>query len=202
MSPIIQSLANASAYGYRSLSAAVTDTGAYFPLQVVTVGSAGASSVTFSNIPSTYSHLQIRYFARGNYSGGNFNNNMLIRFNSDTGSNYTRHILYVQASTLSVYGVASQTSAYAGACPNTTTGVSNVFGAGIVDILDYANTNKYKTTRTLNGYDTNGTNTERLSFESSVWMSTSAINTINIRSSEGDNFVQYSQFALYGIKGA
>ena len=40
----------------------VTDTGAMFPLGAVTVGSAGASSITFSSIPSTYTHLQVRAF--------------------------------------------------------------------------------------------------------------------------------------------
>ncbi len=92
MSPIIQTLANASALGYRSLSAAAAaDTGAMFPLQVITVGAAGASSVTFTNIPSTYEHLQLRYITRNNV-GAYY---VRLQFNNDTTAanySYLNHI--------------------------------------------------------------------------------------------------------------
>jgi hypothetical protein len=173
----------------------------YESIATVIVGSGGQSSITFNSIPSTYSHLQLRLFLRGDYAGANFNDNILLRFNSDSGSNYTRHILFIQdTSSPSSYGAASTSAAYAGASPNASTGISNTFSGGVTDILDYANTGKYKTVRTLQGYDTNGGGKQRLSFESSVWMNTSAINSISIISDNSDNWVQYSSFALYGIK--
>ena len=178
-------------------------TGSYDALATYTVPSGGVSSITFAGLPTggQYTHLQLRLLLCGNYSGANFNDNILIRFNSDSGSNYTRHLLYVQDnSAASAYGTGSTTSGYVGACPNASTGISNTFSSGVTDILDYASLNKYKTLRTLQGYDTNGGGKQRLSFESSVWLSTSAISSITISSDNADSFVQYSQAALYGVK--
>jgi hypothetical protein len=200
MSPILGARGglSASAYGLFAPSLA---TNSYESIQTYSLASS-QSTVTFSAIPSTYKHLQLRLFLRGDYVGGNFNNNILLRFNSDTGSNYTRHLLYVQDnSTALAFAASSTTSAFAGAAPNASTGISNVFAGGMTDILDYTNTNKYKTIRTLQGYDTNGGGKQRISVESSVWMNTSAITSIAITSSNADNWVQYSSFALYGIKG-
>jgi hypothetical protein len=84
----------------------------------------------------------------------------------------------------------------------TSTGGS--FGVSIVDILDYANTNKYKTVRVLSGVDFNGTLAGYGGYVgplSGNWRNTSAITSIKINAQTG-NFTQYSQFALYGIKGA
>jgi hypothetical protein len=41
-------------------------TTSYESIAVSTVGSGGASSVSFTSIPGTYSHLQIRYLGRDN----------------------------------------------------------------------------------------------------------------------------------------
>jgi predicted patatin/cPLA2 family phospholipase len=76
---------------------------------------------------------------------------------------------------------------------------ANIFGAGVIDILDYANTNKYKTVRALSGHDNNGSG--YVNFESGLWMSTSAITSIKLFTA-GNVYAQYTQFALYGIKGA
>jgi hypothetical protein len=75
---------------------------------------------------------------------------------------------------------------------------SNVFSAQIIDILDYANTNKTKVTRILTGYDLNGSGS--VGVESYLFNTTSAITSIKLY--PNNNFVQYSQIALYGIKGA
>ena len=194
MSPIIQSLANASAYGYRSFAAAVTDTGAYFPLQVVTVGSAGAADVTFTNIPSTYSHLQIRATAR-NASSGYVN--IFAQFNSDTASNYNYH--FIQGDGSSVIAGNDAPSYFIAFRVAQGGSGANVFGTGVCDILDYANTNKYKTVRSLTGFDNNGNGD--IFFFSGLWRSTSAITSIKLYAQSG-NLAQYSQIALYGIKGA
>ena len=175
------------------------DFGAFESITTTTLSTATAS-VTFSSIPATYKHLQIRMINRvvGN-SSSNTNSNVLMRFNSDTASNYTRHLLYDQAG-IGAAGAANTTSIFASAAPNSTN-TSGIFGAEIVDILDYANTNKFKTTRTLGGYDNNGVAGNRLTFESGVWRDTSAITTILIYPDNSETWAQYSSFALYGIKG-
>ena len=61
-------------------------------IATVNVGSGGASTVSFSSIPSTYKHLQVRLIARGDYPGNN--DNIVMYFNSDSATtNYTDHRL-------------------------------------------------------------------------------------------------------------
>jgi hypothetical protein len=74
----------------------------------------------------------------------------------------------------------------------------NIYNGVVVDLLEYNNTNIYKTLRGLGGDDANGSG--YISLNSGNWRSTSAINGIKIYPDTG-NFKQYSSFALYGIKG-
>jgi hypothetical protein len=66
-------------------------------------------------------------------------------------------------------------------------------------VLDYKNTNKFKTTRSLAGGDTNGGSYQEANFMSGLWRNTAAITQIDVSSSAG-NLAQYSHFALYGVK--
>jgi hypothetical protein len=158
------------------------DTGAMYPLQVVPVGAAGASSVTFTNIPSTYAHLQIRIFYKNTGS-------VFMKLNNI--SSTKGHYLYGEGSSAAA-GV-STTNFIANA-------TSSQFGGAIVDILDYANTNKLVTVKTLAGYDANGSG--ELSLNSQLYnLSNTAINSIIFTPTSG-SFSQYSQFALYGVKSA
>ncbi len=169
-------------------------TNSYESIATVTVGSGGAANVEFTSIPSTYTHLQIRAIFRN----GNATDTTYMRLNSDTGSNYAWHTLRGNGSSTTAAGSSSQTNmeipfaTYSGT-------TASVFTGLVTDILDYANTNKYKTIRNLGGADLNGSG--RIDFVSGLWQSTSAITTIRFYPSAG-NFVEYSQFALYGIKGA
>lgn len=169
-------------------------TNSYESIATVTVGSGGQSTITFSSIPSTYKHLQIRSFAKWNSSSADFRAG-LMRFNGDSGANYAAHLLAADGSSASAAGVSSYTSAY---WTGHYYGANGAYTADIIDILDYASTSKYKTSRSLAGYDANGAG--RIDYSSGLWMSTSAINSISIIIS-ADTFAQYSHFALYGIKG-
>lgn len=172
-------------------------TNSYESISTVTVGAGGSSSISFTSIPSTYKHLQIRGIGRDSAAVNDYTV-ILMQFNSDTGSNYARHNLYGNGSAAGSGGSTSTTSIRAGVMPlNSTT--ASCFGANVFDILDYTNTNKYKTIRGLSGTDTN-TTTDYVQLTSGVWMSTSAVTSITLTSGSA-NFMQYSQFALYGIKG-
>jgi hypothetical protein len=171
-------------------------TNSYESIATVNVSTA-VSSITFSSIPATYTHLQIRCIARSSYTNSGYGS---IQFNSDTGSNYNAHYIYGNGSTVESSAMGNYTRMDFLALSQS---ASNTFGAGVIDILDYANTNKYKTVRSLVGGDDNGGSGGRIALNSGLWMSTSAITSINISSGGGaENFQQYSQFALYGIKGA
>jgi hypothetical protein len=79
---------------------------------------------------------------------------------------------------------------------------SDVFAPNVIDILDYANTNKYKTIRALTGMDTNSS-VGVIIPRSCLWTNTSAITSIELKSVGGSyDFVEHSHFALYGIKAA
>jgi hypothetical protein len=160
----------------------------YESIQTVTVGSGGATDITFSSIPATFTHLQIRFLARSSGSP-----DTKVQYNSDTTtSNYRTHLLYGDGSSATASTLAN--TAYVGYIAT----ASNTFGAGVIDVLNYTNTNKYKTAKSLAGYDANGSG--YIILYSHFWMSTSAISSIKIYPDSG-NFTQYSQFALYGIKG-
>jgi hypothetical protein len=174
----------------------VTNLGDYESIATVTVGSGGQATITFSSIPSTYKHLQLRYTARTDRAATQ--DFLLTRFNSDTGSNYSYHQLYGDGSAAGSSAGTTQTSMQSGVTAGATA-TASIFGAGFIDILDYADTNKYKTLRTLDGLDRNGAG--QVEVYSGNWRSTSAVSTITITSFGSANFVQYSQFALYGIKG-
>jgi hypothetical protein len=170
----------------------------YESIATATVGSGGQSTVTFSSIPSTYTHLQIRSIGRTNRDS--VFDDLRLKINTDTGNSFYRHFLYGTGGAGALGG--NQTGVLVGAWGGGMTGANaqaNVFAAAIVDILDYANTNKNKTIRGFDGFDNNGDGIVALS--SSLWSSTSAINSIEI-SAIGGTIQQYSSFALYGIKGA
>ena len=177
----------------------------YESIATVTVGSGGASNVEFTGISSSYAHLQIRCIMRTDRSYPLDIPYIQVGNGSiDTGANYSFHRLYGNGSTASADGGANSTDMYT-MVSSSSTGGADIFAAGIIDILDYANTNKYKTIRLLSGVDLNGTPSGvggQLYFSSGNWRSTSAITNIRITPVVGPNFVQYTQFALYGIKGA
>ena len=168
----------------------------YESIQTVTVGGGGAASASFTSIPATYKHLQIRFIARDDKAGQD-NNFFKIAFNSDSGSNYVRHNLLGNGSTASA-DVGTSTSAMVGYSITSATAAASMFGAGIVDILDYANTSKYKTVRSLAGFDLNGSG--KVALNSGLWMNTAAITQIDFTGYTA-NLAQYSHIALYGIEG-
>ena len=174
--------------------------GSFESIATVTVGSSTTNTITFSSIPNTYTHLQLRYTARA--TDNDVQQYIYLRFNSDTGNNYAYHRLQGNGSSASAAGGSSGSVIYyIGSVPAAQTN-SSMFGPGVVDILDYKDTNKYKTVRALFGYDSNGGGDMYLG--SGLWLNTSAISTITLTkqmTTSGD-FSQYSSFALYGIRGA
>ena len=175
-----------------------TTLGTFESIAMATVDSGGASNITFSNIPATYTHLQIRGIARSTTSGAG-GDHVHCQFNTDTGSNYASHRVYGSGASAAAQGLASQTEIRVGvAARNGNT--AGVFGTSFTDILDYANTNKNTTTRALIGLDVNGASGEII-LQSGLWMNTAAITSIKLYP-EINNFLEYTSFALYGIRGA
>ena len=164
---------------------------------IATLNGTGSSGIiSFTSIPSTYKHLQVRYIARDtrSTSGGN---TVYLTVNGDSGSNYSTHDIEANGSSIGAGAETNGTRINYGVVTSANDG-ANIYGVGVIDILDYADTNKYKTARWLSGFDTNGGGLLR--FISGSWRSTSAINRIDINATIG-NWTSSSSFALYGIKG-
>lgn len=192
MSPIRAAFAGVAerAYGFGSKPSV------FELIETQTVGAGGAPSITFSSIPGTYKHLQIRAVARSTYNAAD--SFVTIRVNSDSGSNYTNHYLSGDGASATSGSFTTRTwGALSWVTGNTAT--SSQFGALIIDLLDYASTSKNKTFRTLAGNDRNGAGTVGLA--SSAWLSTSAITSIQLGDfPNGGNLAQYSTFSLFGCK--
>jgi hypothetical protein len=181
-----------SLIGIIASSGGVTVSNSYESIATVTVGSGGASSITFSSIPATYTHLQMRNISRQATGSGPSDTFVTARFNGDSASNYAMHYLLGDGGSAAAGANTSQTNCWFGV---NVTGNSGAMQGNIIDILDYTNTNKYKTIRVLSGSDRNGSGV--IALQSALWMNTSAMSSIVITGT----FTEYSSFALYGIKG-
>ena len=169
---------------------------AFQSIATITVGAGGsAGPLTFSSIPSTWTHLQVRWLCRGT-DAAYTNQSMAFRINSDSSTSYTYHTLYGSGSSVSATGATGYTYAYFDSIAGSATS-SGVFGVGVIDLLEYKNTNKNKTIRSLGGFDSNGTGFAQM--DSMLWLSTAAITRLDFYPITG-NFAQYSQIALYGVK--
>jgi hypothetical protein len=155
----------------------------YEPIQTQTVGTAVAS-VTFSSIPQTYTDLVLVVDADLTTGG----HDLRLRFNSDTGTNYSRTVLYNGASTRNSNSNNIITPSFGG---------SNSGSYCIINIMNYTNTTTYKTTIQRGGYVS--------AIDSATagnWRNTAAITAIECGNTGSTTWVVGSTFTLYGIKAA
>lgn len=165
--------------------------GAYDSLASITLSSS-TQSITFAGIPSGYKDLQIRAIAKSTSSQDSID----LTFNADTGNNYSYHSMYGNGSSTGAEGIASRANIPT-SLPAVSSANTNIFSAGIIDLVNYASTSKNKTVRTLAGFDTNGAGTVYLS--SGAWLSTAAISSVTL-TCRSYNFAASSSFMLYGVK--
>ena len=165
-------------------------------------GTGSSGIITFSSIPATYQHLQIRCLVKDVYTSG-LVDSIYLRFNGTTGTLYGSH-------ELDGNGSAAASSAISNAneieipktIPDSNASFANIMGVAIIDIHDYASTTRNKTLRSFSGVDGNTASTNfRVNLTSGLWRSTAAINQITIHTNI-DRFTTTSTFALYVIKGA
>jgi hypothetical protein len=168
----------------------------YEPIATNTLGSA-ATDITFSSIPSTYTDLVLVTSVFGSRAANV--DSLAIRFNSDTGSNYSYTYMIGESSAGAASSRASnQSNIWVG---NITSNSVTQPGVIIVQIQNYSNTTTNKTVISRQnamaggGYNITGANV-------GLWRSTSAITSVTVRSETGSNLSSGSTFTLYGIKAA
>lgn len=188
MSPILTGVIASGISG--NLTPPWSPEGGYDALATAIVPAGGASTITFSGIPQTYKHLQIRYVAQGSSP------DIAVQYNGDTGLNYSRHYFYGTGSSALAGGNPRSSNNWVeyGYIPTAT---GNIFGVGVTDLLDYRNPNKFKVNKTICGYDNNSAG--YIIMYSGAWYSTDPITSMTISDFSG-TFVENSQFSLYGVK--
>jgi hypothetical protein len=154
-----------------------------------------ATSFTISSIPATYSHLRIYTSVKTSRSA--FIDPLLLRFNGDSGSNYSYSLTEGEApTTFAGASAQSQTSAYWGRGAGASNGLLR--GVGVIDIYNYANTNIKKTFNSVGGIDYGSGGNIVASI--GAWESTAAISSITIIPAVGPNLVAGTVFQIFGIK--
>lgn len=173
--------------------------GADYELIATTLVTSAQSSVTFNSSAAwaSYKHLQIRVTARST-NGGAGNDGLWLQLNADTGSNYSWHRLEGNGSN-AVSGAGTTTTWMLQGLAARASQAAGVFSAAIIDLLDFANTSKNKTVRSLNGSVTS-TNPS-VALGSGVWLNTAAVTSATLKVDAGQNIDAGSRFSLYGLKG-
>jgi hypothetical protein len=164
-------------------------------ISTVSVVGTGTSSVTFSSIPTDYTHLQIRASVRNNYSSPTMGSFIRLGFDS-TGANYAYHTLTGSGSAPTSAGTNGSVPTFSHTANMAPTGA---FGSMILDILDYTNTGKFTTVRELIGYHSGSSNAIQL--QSFLWKNISPVTNIQFVPVIGGYF-EGTRFSLYGIKGS
>ena len=161
-------------------------------------GTGSSGTITFSSIPSTYQHLQIRAIMRNSAAASDASFGQM-RVNGDTTTaNYAWHELYGDGASVSASGANDGLPYYGTVVRNNAT--SGIVGVTIIDIHDYASTSKYKTIRVFTGNDRNGSGD--IVLWSGLWENTNAITSLDFLAGGANNFTTATSFALYGIKAA
>jgi hypothetical protein len=172
--------------------------GAYELISTQVIGGE-AVSVTFSSIPQTYKHLQVRGVVR--LGGFNASAGFNMRLNNDSTSNYWHHRLRGAGSGVvsdQAGSLQTRISFFNAPAANAASGIYSCF---VIDILDYASTSKTTTVRYF-GRPTIGTSTAAVSLISGLYNSTAAISSMTFGNFIDDgNIVSGSRFSIYGIKG-
>jgi hypothetical protein len=163
-------------------------TNTYVALRQTTLGTA-TSSVTF-DLTGITGYTDLVLVSNLRYSSGTPSGNAYIRFNGDSGTNYSRTFLQGDGTSATSGRASNENGMYI--LGNTAT--ASVFTTNITQIQNYANSTTNKTV--LNRWSNAGD--FALAFVS-LWRSTSAITTIDIIASGTTNFAVGSTFSLYGI---
>jgi hypothetical protein len=193
MSPILDSIGSVKGYGWGTLLAV----GNFESLATAT-GTGSEKTITFSSIPSTYTHLQIRF---AQYNQSSIGGNIRMRFNGDSGSSsYNWNVIQGVESPATFAAARSTTQGSILVANYYTAGQPSYPTFGIIDITDYSITSKFKSVKSHSSMIKNVVADSSTELFSGTWKSTSAITSITLFSSGAPNWNTSTKFALYGIK--
>lgn len=162
----------------------------YTPITSTTLTS-NTATVTLSGIPSTYTDLVVVANTRGS---SDIESDIYIRFNSDSGTNYSYTRMYGQVGTIGSDRGTNQNYMVIGRQGGT------VFAPNIYHIMNYSNTTTFKNVIARSGHATTGALITLANV--GLWRSNSAITSISFVQGGAQSYKIGSTFTLYGIKAA
>lgn len=162
----------------------------YEPIATTTTGG-GVSSYTFSSIPSTYTDLVL--IVNGTNSSGS-TEDLMVRYNGDSGSNYSRTFLEQTGSSANSGRTANQPYAIIGGYIGGSKNFTSIF-----HFLNYSNATAYKASISRANIPDG---TYGLYATVGLWRSTSAINSVQVFWPASATFGSGTTLTLYGIKAA
>ena len=158
---------------------------------------ADAASVTFSSIPATYEHLQLRISMRTTRTS--WGERCMMWFNGDTGTNYSNHRMQGTATTTGASGETGVTYTFATYWMPTGFEDAAIYGSSVCDILDYRNGSKNTTVMNTSGEA--AMSTPYMVFQSGLWDNVAAVTTI-LLAPQYDEFARGTEISLYGLKSS
>ena len=166
------------------------------------IGGGGAASWNVTSIPASYDHLYIKASLR--MSNSNEDCDMKIRFNGDTGTNYSATTLLAYSTTVQTFRQTGQTG-ITYLSTNGDNSTADTFGNMEIWIPHYSNTANYK--QVSSRHCVEGATTSDFDWREGVtagmWSSTAAIDEITLLDAAAyDTLMQYSTVTLYGVTGA
>jgi hypothetical protein len=155
----------------------------YTPLQTITLGSS-ASSVTFSNIPTSSGYRDLVVVIAGTHTNGD---TVGIRFNADSGNNYSSVSMQGNGSSASSSSWSSVSSGYYGVLYSSQ-------GNAIIQVMDYSATDKHKTFLSRSNNAGN-----LLRAHAGRWANTAAVTSVTLVSFGAESYASGTTLSLYGI---
>lgn len=165
----------------------------YTPLYSQTLASS-AATVTFSNIPTTYTDLRVVVSSRVTGAQNSGAMDVYAYYNGDQGTNYSMTQLYGNGSAAASNRGSNITYAYVGISSNSS---DNSYPISTFDIMNYASTTSFKATITRINSASN-----QIAARAILWRSTSPVTSITLYPELSLSFASGSTFTLYGIKAA
>lgn len=150
-------------------------------------GSFSGATVSLTSISGSYNSLRLVAY---NWAPASANQNLLMRFNSDTGTSYVSEVAYTLAADANANATSIRLTG------GTATSSNGLF---VVEIPFYASTAAYKYA-SVSGLTTPGSGglATRSAFINGFWNSSAAITSIQLITSSGNHGA--GTYVLYGVK--
>jgi hypothetical protein len=148
-----------------------------------------------SGIAATYNDLLLVLEGRGTRAGAP-NEDVVLRFNNDSGANYDSEVAYGSAATLAAFGAAAGTFGELGIVPGAT-GTAGRFGVLTATIYGYAGTTRQKS-YTSDWHSDHDSTTRQTGVAGGTWRSTAAVNRVQVFGEVTAALLAGSRLRLYG----